>query len=137
VNSTSQVCDCTRSVLGRIENRNGVELRADRQCNCLSQFTNGVPVQNCTCCVPNPPPTLCQRLAAPGSNALPCSCRDVIVDGKITSNCSCSQRLNATSSVTRNGLILDEANNCCCTEVVNPVTRVGSRVCNCTLPTVQ
>lgn len=135
-NSTSQVCDCTRTVSGRVENRNNVDLRADRQCSCLNQNLNGINTLNCTCCVPNPPPSLCQRLSAPRSNSLGCVCRDIIVDGKATPSCNCTQRINATSSISRAGLVLDETNDCCCTEVVDPRTRIGSRVCNCTIPTV-
>ncbi len=33
-------------------------------------------------------------------------------------------------------MLFDEASQCCCTEVVNPITKVGSRVCNCTQPAV-
>lgn len=33
-------------------------------------------------------------------------------------------------------MLFDEASQCCCTEVVNPKTKVGSRVCNCTQPAV-
>ena len=33
-------------------------------------------------------------------------------------------------------MLFDEASQCCCTEVVNPLTKIGSRVCNCTQPAV-
>ena len=81
-NITSQVCDCNRTVAGKVETRKDVELRVDRQCSCLNQTFNGVNSLNCTCCVPNPPPTICQRLSAPRANSLGCTCRDIIIDGK-------------------------------------------------------
>jgi len=58
-NTTSQVCDCTRRNGAVVETRNNVPLRADSQCSCLNQNLGGVNSLNCTCCVPNPPPTLC------------------------------------------------------------------------------
>lgn len=108
------------------------------QCNCLKQDFNGAKSLNCSCCVANPPPSLCERLSLNSTaDVLKCNCRDIVINGKSTFTCDCAHRVNATRSVTRSNLLLDETNQCCCAQVIDPITKKGSKMCNCTQPTVK
>lgn len=131
-NTTQLLCDC-KDKTNKI--KKGLDMLPS-QCNCLRQNFNGTNSLNCSCCVANPPPSLCERLNT-SSDALRCNCRDIILNGKATFTCDCTSRISATKNITRSNLILDEASQCCCQEVIDKVTKKGSKVCNCTQPTVK
>jgi len=128
------LCDCQRKVGNMVQVRSGVEVPSDN-CRCLNTTVGTNNYLNCSCCVPNPPPTLCEQLSSTNSSVLNCRCNDIVVGGKATFSCDCAAKVNTTTTLTRKGLQLSE-NSCCCVEKTDPVTRKGFKACNCTQPAV-
>ena len=124
------ICDCPNY-------QSPISLVASQQCTCINQTTaDGVNTQNCSCCVPNPPLTQCQRLALPGADMIGCRCSDTIVNGQATFACNCTRQATPTTVISRNNMIFDENRDCCCIERQDPISRKGFKQCNCTHPTV-
>ena len=125
------VCDCANQT-------SSLSLSVSQQCSCLNQTNaEGVQSQNCICCAPNPPVSLCQRLALPQAESIGCRCIDTVVNGKAVFSCNCTKQVNATSLISRNNMLYDESRDCCCQERQDPITRRGFKQCNCTFASVK
>ena len=127
-------CTCNSKQGGITLTTSGVQIPPN-QCQCLNQTVAGNNFNNCQCCVPNPPPTLCQSLAMTNSSILNCKCSYIVVNGVSTFSCNCSAQVNATTTLTRSNMVMDQS-KCCCVEKSNPITRMGFQSCNCTQPAV-
>jgi hypothetical protein len=127
-------CNCTAKAGNVAQTRTNVIYSDMSQCSCLNQTITGQPNQaQCSCCVPNPPPVMCQKLAMTNSSILNCRCGYVVVNGQAEFSCNCSAQATSTKVLYSNQLILDEK-SCCCIEKSDISTGMGYKSCNCTQP---
>jgi len=105
-------------------------------CQCLNQTVGDVNGLNCTCCIDNPPLTLCEQLSVTNTSVLDCKCNDVVINGRSTFSCDCGARVNTTTTLTKSGMLFDESKQCCCVEKIDSLTKKGYKACNCTQPPV-
>ena len=134
LNGTAYSCDCTRQQ-GNTQSKRSLPI--DKvACSCLNSTTDGNNAGTCQCCVPNPPPTQCERLAENKPSNLRCKCAYVVIDGKADFRCDCNSVVNSTLTITKRDMPMNEAKDCCCIELSDPITRKGYKSCNCTQPPV-
>lgn len=127
------LCNCTSKV-GKVDmTRVNVNINP-AQCSCMNKTVDGKENSlQCACCVPNPPPTMCQSLALTNSSILNCRCQDVVIGGKAQFSCNCSAQVNSTKVLYQNQMLLNE-DTCCCIEKSDFQTGMGYKACNCTQP---